>query len=125
MPLNKPRTFETAVTKWIQGRQVSIYVHHRKSPLTGLTVCSMNEAVWVCRWNGSTHLIPTREISYLRFPPGGDPYDHPDHPLHPTVRTGLKRTGRAAPVGIPPGLKQGDALSLGDILEPLMAQKGG
>jgi len=121
----KHRTYTQAVGKWILGRQVSIYLQGRKSPLTGLTVCSLSEAVWVCRWNGSTHLIPTVHIRYLRFPPGSDPYDHPRHPLHETVKTGLRRTGRSAPVGIPPGLKRGDAMPITDLLRGFMPQKGG
>lgn len=119
------RTFGQAVAKWIGGRQVSIYLKNRPKPLTGLTVCSISPAVWVCRWNGSTHLIPTHNISYLRFPPDQDPYDHPDHPLHETVKTGLRRTGRPAPVGIPDGLKRGDSLPIGDFLSGLQPQKGG
>lgn len=121
----KHPSFSQAVGKWIIGRQVAIYLQGRKSPLTGLTVCSVSEAVWVCRWNGSTHLIPTVHIRYLRFPPGRDPYDHPEHPLHETVKTGLRRTGRPAPVGIPDGLKRGDSLPIGDWLSGLQPQKGG
>lgn len=120
----KHPTYTQAVGKWIIGRQVGIYLQGRKSPITGLTVCSVSEAVWVCRWNGSTHLIPTVHIRYVRFAPGRDPYDHPQHPLHETVKTGLRRTGRPAPVGIPDGLKQGDSLPIGDWLSGLQPQKG-
>lgn len=120
----KPHTFERAVATWILNRQVSIYLKARQKPLTGLTVCSISEAVWVCRWNGSTHLVPTKNISYLRFPPGSDPYDHPRHPLHETVKTRLRRTGRSAPVGIPPGLKRGDAMPMTDLLRGFIPQEG-
>lgn len=133
-PLRKPghmngngnhHTFEEAVRKWIAGRQVNIYLKQRRKPLTYLTVCSISNAVWVCRWNGSTHLIPARSISYLRFPPDSDPYDHTEHPLHKTVKTGLRRTGTPAPVGIPAGLKDRDALHIGDLLGTLAPKKGG
>ena len=124
MDNGKPRSFTQAVAKWIRGRQVNIYVLGRAKPLTNLTVCSISDAVWVCRWNGSTHLIPPHKIIFIRWPPGRDPYDHPDHPLHETVKTGLRRTGRAAPVGIPDGLKRGDAMPMADLLSGLQPQKG-
>jgi len=120
----KHPSFSQAVTKWTLGRQVSIYLKHRQKPLTGLTVCSISPAVWICRWNGSTHLIPTANISFVRFPPGSDPYDHAEHPLHNTVATGLRRTGRKAPVGIPDGLKDPDAIPVGEILRELVRRKG-
>jgi len=120
----KHPTFAQAVGKWVLGRQVNLYLFGRQKPLTGLTVCSISEAVWVCRWNGSTHLVPTKNISYLRFAPDSDPYDHPQHPLHETVKTRLRRTGRHSSVGIPPGLKRGDAMPFGDLLRGFMPQKG-
>jgi len=80
-----PKTFLEAVTPYIKGCQISVYLLGRQAPMTELTVCDIYPHVLVARANSSTHLINPVHISAIRFANDCEPGRNPDHPLYNVV----------------------------------------
>jgi len=77
--------FAKAIAPWVRGKQISVYLRGRQTPMTGLTVCAVYPSVLVARWQSSTHLINNEAIVAIRFSPDCDPVRDRNHPLHSNV----------------------------------------
>jgi hypothetical protein len=100
--LRRDKTTLEALAPYIRARQISVYLCGRKSPLTGLTVCTIFPYLLVARANNSTHLIPSEKIAFVRFMPDSEPGRDVNHPLYPHVRQKGEQPingGREAPRG--------------------------
>jgi hypothetical protein len=82
---NGRNPFLIEAAPWIRGKNVSLYLHGRDKPITGLTVKHIGHHVLIARWNNSTHIIPADKIAFIRFSPDNDPCRDVTSPLHATV----------------------------------------
>lgn len=114
------KTFLQLVAPWIKGCQISVYVHGREKPLTGVTVCAVFPGVLIGRWSNSTHLIPLDAITYIRFMPDCDPCRQPPHPLHDTVATNRPGDRRGFTPAKPYRFERRDTIPVGEIINDMM-----